>query len=339
MTEINLFNRWKVKRRTFWLSLGGLAVFSVCGVFAVVTFFTNRASVGYGGASDYAYASEVMDQGMYLEMEESMAMEAPAMDKAAEDEFYRAEQSTANAGPMATIDRLIIRNGDINVEVEDTRQAHDDIEDMVLGMREQGAFVLSSSEQGGESEQNPYISMVIRVPAESFDNVMDRIADMAVVVNSRNESADDVTEEYFDLGNRLESMEAARLRLLQIMENADTTEDLLVAEQQLTQRETEIESIKGRMQYLEESAQLSRINISLQPYHLAQPIDTRWKPLETIREAIDDLIDGFQGFIEFLLYFAIAVLPWLALFGLVIWLVVRFSRRRKARQETKDKKE
>lgn len=337
MSKINLFNRWKIKRRTFWLSLGVIAVFSICGIATVVTLFSSR---GMGmGSADYAYASEIMPEGMYIGAEETLAMEAPAMDKAGEDEFYRAEQSTANAEPMATIDRLIIRNGDINIEVEDTRQARDKIEEIVLEMREQGAFVLSSTEHGSESDKNPYISMVIRIPADSFENVMDIIADMAVVVNSRNEFAEDVTEEYFDLGNRLESMEAARERLLQIMENADTTEDLLVAEQQLTQRETEIESIKGRMQYLSESARLSRITISLQPYHLAQPIDTQWKPLETMREAIDDLIDGFQGFIEFLLYFSIAVLPWLAFFGLTIWLAVKFFRRRKAKKEEKENQE
>lgn len=337
MSEINLFNRWKIKRRTFWLSLGGLAVFSICGIAAVFTLFSTRGGMGMA-AADYAYAPGVMAEGVYFEAEEAMAMEAPAMDKAAEDDFYLAEQSTANTQPMATIDRLIIRNGDINIEVEDTRQARDDIEQLVLEMRQQGAFVLSSTEHGSESEKNPYISMVIRIPADSFDNLMDMIADMAVVVNNRNEFAEDVTEEYFDLGNRLESMEAARERLLQIMENADTTEDLLVAEQQLTQRETEIESIKGRIQYLSESARLSRITISLQPYHLSQPIDTQWKPLETVREAIDDLIDGFHGFIEFLLYFVIAILPWLVLFGLVIWLVVKFARRRRAKKEAKAKK-
>ena len=202
-------------------------------------------------------------------------------------------------------------------------------------MREQGAFVLSSVESGGEKD-NPYISMVIRVPAESFDNMMDQIADMAVVVDSRNEYAEDVTEEYYDLENRLESMEAARQRLLKIMENADTTEDLLVAEQQLTQREVEIESIKGRIQYLSDSARLSRITISIQPYHLAQPIDTRWKPLETVREALDDLIDGLQGFVEFLIYFGIAIVPFLLIFGFIIWLVVKYARRRKAKKEAKE---
>ena len=72
-------------------------------------------------------------------------------------------------------------------------------------------------------------------------------------------------------------------RLLEIMENAQTTEELLQAEYQLTQREAEIESIKGRMQYLSESARLSSISISLQPYILSQPVDSTWRPAESSR--------------------------------------------------------
>jgi len=334
MSEINLFNRWKVSKKTFWFSLGGILLVSICGISMLISFISSR-SYGYGGMDRVAAAPAAYEEMGYVEAE-GMMMEAPAMEKAASDgDYYTAEQSIANVEPTVSIDRLIIRNGDINVEVESTRQAHDKIEDVVLSMREQGAFVLSSVESGGEDEDNPYISMVIRVPAESFDNIMDQIAGMAVVVNSRNEYAEDVTEEYYDLENRLESMEAARQRLLKIMEDADTTEDLLVAEQQLTQREVEIESIKGRIQYLSESARLSRITISLQPYHLSQPIDTRWKPLETVREAIDDLIDGLKGFVEFLIYFIIAVAPWLAIFGFIIWLVVKFIRRRKAKKAAK----
>ena len=52
-----------------------------------------------------------------------------------------------------------------------------------------------------------------------------------------------------------------------------------------------------------------------------------------------DLAMKEEGFIEFLLYFIIAILPWLVFFGLIIWLVVKFARRRKAKKEAKPKKE
>jgi hypothetical protein len=180
--------------------------------------------------------------------------------------------------------------------------------------------------------------MNIRIPAARFGETMDRLAELAVNVTNRTESGQDVTEEYVDLEARLESLEAARQRLLTIMEEARSTKDLLEAEQQLTQREAEIESIKGRMQYLEQSARLSSISIELRPYLLSQPLGDQWRPAETVRRAVDTLLDGLRGFADFAIFFAIAVLPWLVVIGAVlvaIVLLVRWrSRARRARQAT-----
>ncbi|MFN2290453.1 MAG: DUF4349 domain-containing protein, partial [Anaerolineae bacterium] len=161
-----------------------------------------------------------------------------------------------------------------------------------------------------------------------------------VEVTSRNETADDVTEEYVDLEARLESLEAARQRLLDIMAEARSTKDLLEAEQQLTQREAEIESIKGRMQYLEESARLSSISIDLQPDILSQPVSDQWRPASTARRAVETLLDGLRGFGDFAIFFSIAVLPWLVAVGLLVLATVALirwrTRRRQARPSVVD---
>jgi hypothetical protein len=269
-------------------------------------------------------------------MAEAPMAEMPILADVSAEMGAAGEDSMSSADSYLSAERLIVRNGDINMEVNDTRQTRDDIRAIVNKLSEQGAFILSTNEYGSNIKDNPNISIVIRIPADAFDNVMEQIADMADVVNSRNENSEDVTEEYYDLENRLGSLEAARQRLLEIMENADNTEDLLKAEQQLTERETEIESLKGRQKFLSESAHLSRITVSLQPYILAQPIDTSWKPLETIRQAVDDLIAGTKGFIDFLLYFIIAVAPWLALFGYIIWRVIKYFRRRNKRKKAEE---
>jgi DNA repair exonuclease SbcCD ATPase subunit len=224
-------------------------------------------------------------------------------------------------------ERLIIRNGQLVLTVEDTRATQQSIEQMVAEMAGEGAFVVSSSERVGPDQNSPYISLHIRIPVTRFDEVIDRLAAMAVEVRDRNETAQDVTEEYVDLQARLESLEAARQRLLEIMQAAQTTEDLLLAEQQLTQREAEIESIKGRLQYLAQSAQLSSITIELWPYLLSQPLDTRWRPAETAREAFETLVNGLRSFGDFVIFVTIAVLPWLALGGLVVYGAVRLVRR------------
>jgi hypothetical protein len=237
-----------------------------------------------------------------------------------------ADMSYNAAGLAYAAERLIIRTGNISMVVEDTRAAQGAIEQMVERMAGEGAFIVSSDEAGGTEGSQPYITMSIRVPATRFDQTMDRLAELAVEVTNRSESAQDVTEEYVDLEARLESLEAARKRLLDIMAEARTTKDLLEAEQQLTQRESEIESIKGRMQYLEESAQLSSIWVELQPYILSQPVGEQWRPAETARRAVDTLLDGLRGFADFLIVFAIAVLPWLVALGLIALLVVALAR-------------
>jgi hypothetical protein len=233
-------------------------------------------------------------------------------------------------------ERLIVRTGSLTLRVEDTLAARQAIEDLVARLAGEGAFVVSSEQRGGDGGEDPYISMAVRVPAARFGEAMDAIADLAVDVVSRTENADDVTEEYVDLAGRLEALEAARDRLLEIMSEADRTEDLLQAEEQLTRREAEIEATQGRMQYLAQSAALARIWVELQPYVLSQPVGQRWRPAETVREAQDALVDGAQGLADFVLFFGIAVLPWLLALGLGLYLLYRFVRwtvrRRRARQ-------
>jgi hypothetical protein len=297
---------------------------------AIVVGLVLACVVGWGiyGAVGHPVGDAALTGSRYLEapppepvVVEEKVVEMPAMEAASNADW--AYQGTSQA---YAAEQLIIRTGNISMVVEDTRAAQETIEEMVAAMAGEGAFVVSSDEYGGTQGSQPHITMSIRVPALHFDRVMDRLAELAVQVTSRNESTQDVTEEYVDLEARLESLETARQRLLQIMEEARSTKDLLEAEQQLTQREAEIESIKGRMQYLEESARLSSIWIELQPYLLSQPVGEQWRPVETARRAVETLVDGLQGFGDFLIFFAIAILPWLVAIGLVIFLLVRLVR-------------
>lgn len=308
-----------LKKRNRWLTFGlgglGIAVAIICllmlmGPIVGNTFSTiNNSLVGYGGAP----------------------YEMPVSD-ATESEAIRVE-------PQLLTERLIIRDGRLALTVEDTLTAQQEIEKIVAELAGEGAFLVSSNARTNYEGESPYIDTMIRIPAAKFDEVMDRIAALAVKVDERSESAQDVTEEYVDLETRLESLEAARNRLLEIMKQSATTEELLLAEQQLTQRETEIESIKGRMKYLSESARLSSIVISLYPYRPSQPLDTTWRPAETMRGAVDALVNSLRGFADFLIVFVIAVLPWLVVVGLVWWVVARIVRKRRVRKQAETPKE
>jgi hypothetical protein len=328
-----------------WLLIGGGIVAGICILIVISSVFlsvrgptssslapmergavSNTSGIAvYGGGNDAYYPEEApagatRDQAM-------PGQQAGATDASSESD--NAQQ---------TADRLIIRNGSITVAVDDTLAARKTVEDMVTQMAGDGAFVVSVNEYGSTPGADPYVDMTIRVPAAHFDEVMNQIAGMAAegTTPTQSQSAEDVTNQYVDLDARLKSLEAARDRLQQIMAEAQTTEDLLNAEQQLTLREADIASIKGQMQYLSKSAALSSVTVSLQPYILAQPVDNNWRPAETVRRAWDSLLGSLRGFGDFLITFGIAILPWLVIFGLIIYGIVRFVmwRIRKSQAKT-----
>lgn len=328
-----------------WIAGAVMVAVVVTCIGAAVVAGTLRGGIGGRATSldaawdEYApgfSASQVVETVVVEREVESYSEEAPAAPMEASAGSRAAVQATVVAGEPAQ-ERLIVRTGGMAMRVEDTLAAQQAIENLVARLAGEGAYVVSSEQRGGEDGQDPYISMAIRVPAARFGEAMDAIAELAVDVISRSESAQDVTEEYVDLAGRLEALEAARDRLLEIMSEAERTEDVLQAEQQLTRREEEIEATQGRMQYLAQSAALARISVQLQPYLLSQPVgDGRWRPAETVREAFEALLDGAQGLVDFALFFGIAVLPWLLALGVGLYLLYRIVRwaagRRRGRQ-------
>lgn len=232
-------------------------------------------------------------------------------------------------GGGAAADHLIVRNGSLSIVAADTRLARQQVQSLVAEMAPEGAYVVSSSESSDQDDEMPAILMSLRVPAGRFDETMQRLADLGERVNRRDENSADVTEEYVDLAARLESLETARQRLLGILAEAEKAEDLLKIESLLTQREAEIEALKGRMQYLQGVARLSAIQLELLPSLLSQPLPTSgWEPAETVRRAADRLVEDLRRLADAAITFSIVSLPGLLVAGLVVYGVWRWLRRK-----------
>jgi hypothetical protein len=214
---------------------------------------------------------------------------------------------------------------------------------------ELGGYVVSSnlsqSYYGPNSIEVPDVAMVIRVPVERLDEALERIKETAVKVNYENTSGVDVTSEYVDLQSRLSAKEAAEQKLLEILEDATRTEDVLAVYNQLQLIQTEIESLKGQIKYYEQSAALSSISIRLIAEEGTQPITFEpWRPAGAVNEAVENLVAFLQNFVDFLINFVIFVLPALILIAIPVLLVflggrALFRRFRKASVNVAEKGE
>jgi hypothetical protein len=247
------------------------------------------------------------------------------------------DPAKASLTNTAIQERMVIMNADLTIVIPDPQAKMEAISAMAADL---GGFVVSMNMyqtylSGGGTAPEGYIS--IRVPADRLENALGQIKADAIEVRNENRSGQDVTADYVDLSSRLSSLEAAEEQLTEIMQNATETEDVLNVFNQLEYYREQIEVIQGQMQYYEEATAYSLITVTLIAEETIQPIEIGgWKPEGVARKAIQALVNFLQGFVNFLIWFFLMILPTLlVLFGplaLLAWLVIALVRRSKARK-------
>jgi predicted small secreted protein len=252
-------------------------------------------------------------------IEESMSAPAPGI---ATSDFSQAGGGEALA-PLAE-ERMIVRNGDMSLIVEDVLQARDEIAQLASRL---DGFVVSSRVSGEGGDMRGNIS--IRVPDENFEPALADLRQLAVRVDSESTSSRDVTEEYIDLEARLKNAEATESQYLALLDRADDVEDILRIYDSLSRVRQEIEQIKGRLQYLERTSSTSLISVQLRPETSEKPVvPVGWSALEALKSALRGTIGFGQVLFTVIIWIAILSPLWGAALGIIYW------RRRRQKQKS-----
>lgn len=213
-------------------------------------------------------------------------------------------------------ERLVIKNASVTLEVVNVAEAEASIRQKAEQL---GGFVVSVQTYGsGDLMQS---TVVVRVPAARFEEALSGVEGLAKKVLSRSVSGDDVTEEYVDLESRLRNLEATRDRMLDLLARAEKVEDALRVNEALTDVQGQIEQIKGRMQYLKQSAAMSTITAELRPVPPPPSIieEDAWQPGRVAREALRGLLEFGQGLVNLGIVLAIWTPIWLPIVLFVRW--------------------
>lgn len=240
-----------------------------------------------------------------------------------------------SSGQDTAGERLVIRNAYLTVVVVDPAVRAAEIAALAETL---GGFVVSSNtyqSSFGDGVVATQASITIRVPADSLDQALDEIKAGAVEIRSENITGQDVTQEYTDLQSQLRNLEAAEVELREIMASLTKAEDVLRVFENLRQVRQEIEVIKGRIQYFEQSARLSAISVDLLPDVVSQPLKIgRWQPEGTAKTALQALINVLRFLADAGIVFVILFVPIILLLAIPITVLRRWIRRRRARKMT-----
>ncbi|MCK9487350.1 MAG: DUF4349 domain-containing protein [Dehalococcoidia bacterium] len=161
---------------------------------------------------------------------------------------------------QGTLDRTIIRNGAVYLEVESVAQSFERVREVAEAA---GGFVAESSLHGAGEDQVG--SLTIRIPAERFGEVVAELQGIAVEVLSSTSSSQDVTEEFTDLEATVRNLRAVEQQYLTLLGQAEDIEDILLVQDRLNRVRLDLDRVQGRLNLLGNLASLATLRVTLQP--------------------------------------------------------------------------
>jgi Domain of unknown function (DUF4349) len=135
-----------------------------------------------------------------------------------------------------------------------------------------GGFVVESFASQGSDKRIAEGSLVLRIPAESYDAALSRLRGLGKVQHIE-ESGQDVSGEFVDLNARLRQLRAVEAQLLELLQRADDVPAALAVQNQLSQVQLDLEQARGRLQYLENRVAFATISVSMHELGAVAPND------------------------------------------------------------------
>lgn len=246
-----------------------------------------------------------------------MAMPAPSM---ARVEALEAQGGAQGPGQVEVQSRLI-RNGSIRIEVDDLDAA---MEATAVLAGDVDGFVAQSETREQGRDGGRIAEILLRVPATSFDAVLNELGGMGRVL-SESVSVTDVSREYFDLETRLAVREETVQRLRDLGGRGGNLQELLAIERELGRAVEELESLKGQLVYYDRRIAESDLRVFLvEPGAVIS--DGAFRP---VREALRDAAEVFARSLASLVYLVVFLVPWLVVaVGVFLGLRLFWKRRR-----------
>jgi hypothetical protein len=238
-----------------------------------------------------------------------------------------APASAPDSAGTAVRTASVIRTGEIAVTGTDLGRLRTEVTDLLAAIGGALDNEQTSNDRRGEITES---TLVLRVPAARFDAAKHALEKLGRLTFSH-ESAKDVTTEVIDTDERAQTLQNSLDRLQRFQRSATDVADLLRYEDQITRRQSELQSTKAQQAYLADQTSMSTITL-----HLSTPDHPVREP-----GALDDAgflsglrggWEALQGVVVVALTVAGALLPFLVAFAVVgypAWLLLRALLRRR----------
>ena len=242
---------------------------------------------------------------------------------------------TPSPKPVAEDSRKLIRTASLTIR---TAQYDADLDALTQLVKNVGGYIESTYQSGDrENGSTRSSSMTLRIPSEKLDEFLNGLDGVGRVVD-RSESSTDMTVQYADNEARLATLRAKMERLNELLEKAETVEDLISIESAIADTQYSIDGYETRQRTIDRQVDMSEVDVYLRedsPVEIASEMSLG----ERISRAFQTSVEGFGRFMRNMLVFLVMALPALGLIAVVTAAVLLIRRAKKKRTKAKETKE
>lgn len=286
-----------------------------------------------GGAKNASYESAPQSAA-------DMNMEAAEYGGAYWNGASTAEKASSTAsGDLPSLDPSVkmVYRASMELETTEFDQAAGDIDTLV----EQLGGYLEEQSVRNYSSGYRYATYTVRVPAEKFRPFLNQIGEVCHVVY-QTQSAENITERYYDTDSRLRTAQTKLDRLQELLSKADNMADIITLEEAISDTEYEIESLSGTLRHYDALVGYATIGLELREVtrltEVTEPPATfGQKLLTSFREGLKSFAEGLEDLALWLAYHWLGLLVFVAIAALVVRLFKRRGKGIKLGRRKKDK--
>lgn len=259
------------------------------------------------------------------------AAEQPERDTAPQPRDNGAAKSGTGSSPAraAITARSIVRSAELVVRTKNVQASADRAAGLVQGGDGYVSSQQTNGDTAGSGDHLGSVSLVLRVPVDDFDRVVRQLRALGTPLVDKRD-AKDVTDEVVDVDSRVASQKKSIQRLRTLLGQAKTVGEVMQVETELTNRETELESLQARSAALSSQATLSTVRVTFEAPALAASTSSGGGFLSGLGAGWG----AFVAVVQALLTAVGALIPFLVGLALVLalpgWFVLRARARRRA---------
>lgn len=218
-----------------------------CSLLAAMLLFLTGCGGGNGGGNATSASGGSAS---------SFVPESPAMDMAEADFGYSENESIAAGGEVR--EAKMIRTAELSLESTAFEEAEKGLNQLIA---DTGGYLENSTLHSGGSSR--WAEYTVRVPADKFQIFLDQAGTLCHLT-WRSQSAENITEFYYDTQGRLKTQQIKLERLQELLSRAEAMEDIITIESAISETEQLIDSLSGTLQHYDALVDYATIHVSLQ---------------------------------------------------------------------------